>query len=31
VLSIPGQTGSGNSFLPDYTPDARWCGSLLVT
>jgi len=31
IYSILGQTGSGNSFLPDYTPDARWRGSLLVT
>jgi iron complex outermembrane receptor protein len=29
--SILGQTGTGNNFLPDYTPDARWRGSLLVT
>jgi iron complex outermembrane recepter protein len=29
--SILGQTGTGNTFLNDYTPDARWRGSLLVT
>jgi outer membrane receptor protein involved in Fe transport len=29
--SILGQTGSGNQFLNDYTPDARWRGSLIVT
>ena len=29
--SILGQTGSGNGFLNDYTPDARWRGSLLIT
>jgi iron complex outermembrane recepter protein len=31
TYSILGQTGSGNGFLNDYTPDARWRGSLLVT
>jgi len=31
ILSILGQTGTGNGFLNDYTPDARWRGSLLVT
>jgi iron complex outermembrane recepter protein len=29
--SILGQTGDGNGFLNDYTPDARWKGSLMVT
>jgi outer membrane receptor protein involved in Fe transport len=29
--NILGQTGSGNQFLNDYTPDARWRGSLIVT
>jgi outer membrane receptor protein involved in Fe transport len=29
--SILGQTGSGNGFLNDYTPDARWRGSLIVS
>jgi iron complex outermembrane recepter protein len=29
--SILGQTGSGNGFLNDYTADARWRGSLIVT
>ena len=29
--NILGQTGSGNNFLNDYTPDAKWRGSLLVT
>ena len=31
VLSILGQTGTGNGFLNDYTPSARWRGSLLIT
>jgi iron complex outermembrane receptor protein len=31
VLNILGQTGSGNSFLNDYTPDARWRGSVAIT
>ena len=31
TYSILGQTGSGNGFLNDYTPDARWRGSLLIT
>jgi iron complex outermembrane recepter protein len=31
VLSILGQTGTGNGFLNDYTPTARWRGSLLIT
>jgi outer membrane receptor protein involved in Fe transport len=31
VYNVLGQTGSGNSFLSDYTPDARWRGSLMVT
>jgi outer membrane receptor protein involved in Fe transport len=29
--NILGQTGSGNQFLNDYTPDARWRGSLILT
>lgn len=29
--SILGQTGTGNTFLNDYTPDAKWRGSLLIT
>jgi outer membrane receptor protein involved in Fe transport len=29
--SILGQTGTGNTFLNDYTPAARWRGSLLLT
>ena len=31
VNSIVGQTGTGNGFLNDYTPSARWRGSLLIT
>ena len=31
VYNILGQTGTGNGFLNDYTPDARWRGSLMVT
>jgi iron complex outermembrane recepter protein len=31
TYNILGQTGSGNGFLNDYTPDARWRGSLMVT
>ena len=31
VFSILGQTGTGNTFFPDYTPAARWRGSLLPT
>jgi outer membrane receptor protein involved in Fe transport len=31
VLSIDGQTGTGNGFLNDYTPAARWRGSLFIT
>jgi iron complex outermembrane recepter protein len=29
--NILGQTGSGNGFLNDYTPNARWKGTLMVT
>lgn len=29
--NILGQTGTGNDFLNDYTPDAKWRGSLMVT
>ncbi|HTW38642.1 MAG TPA: TonB-dependent receptor [Steroidobacteraceae bacterium] len=31
IYSILGQTGTGNGFLNDYTPDARWRGSVLIT
>lgn len=31
TFNILGQTGSGNGFLNDYTPDARWKGTLMVT
>ncbi len=31
TYSILGQTGTGNNFLPDYTPDAKWRGTLMVT
>jgi len=31
IYNVLGQTGSGNNFLNDYTPDARWRGSLMVT
>jgi len=31
TFSILGQTGSGNGFLNDYTPDARWKGTLMLT
>ncbi|HTX25217.1 MAG TPA: TonB-dependent receptor [Steroidobacteraceae bacterium] len=31
TYSILGQTGSGNGFLNDYTPTARWRGSLMIT
>ncbi len=31
TYSILGQTGTGNGFLNDYTPDARWRGSLMIT
>ncbi|MGH8259693.1 MAG: TonB-dependent receptor domain-containing protein, partial [Steroidobacteraceae bacterium] len=31
TYSLLGQTGTGNTFLNDYTPDARWRGSLMVT
>jgi outer membrane receptor protein involved in Fe transport len=31
VYNILGQTGTGNGFLNDYTPTARWRGSLFVT
>ena len=31
TYNILGQTGSGNGFLNDYTPDARWKGTLMVT
>jgi outer membrane receptor protein involved in Fe transport len=31
VLSILGQTGTGNGFLNDYTPAARWRGNLMIT
>jgi iron complex outermembrane recepter protein len=29
--SILGQTGTGNGFLNDYTPTARWRGTLMTT
>jgi len=29
--NILGQTGTGNTFLNDYTPTAKWRGSLLIT
>ena len=31
AFDILGQTGLGNNFLSDYTPAARWRGSLLLT
>ena len=31
TFNILGQTGSGNGFLNDYTPDARWKGTLMMT
>jgi len=31
TYSLLGQTGSGNGFLNDYTPDARWRGNLMIT
>jgi iron complex outermembrane receptor protein len=31
VYNILGQTGTGNNFLNDYQPTAKWRGSLLVT
>ena len=31
TFSILGQTGSGNGFLNDYTPNARWKGTLMLT
>ncbi len=31
TYSILGQTGTGNGFLNDYTPTARWRGSLMIT
>jgi iron complex outermembrane recepter protein len=31
VFNILGQTGTGNNFLNDYTPAARWRGSLSIT
>ena len=31
TFNILGQTGSGNGFLNDYTPDARWKGTLMLT
>ncbi|HEX3835685.1 MAG TPA: TonB-dependent receptor, partial [Steroidobacteraceae bacterium] len=31
VYNILGQTGTGNGFLNDYTPTARWRGSLFIT
>jgi len=31
TYNILGQTGSGNSFLNDYTADAKWRGSLATT
>ena len=31
TYNILGQTGSGNGFLNDYTPDARWKGTLMLT
>jgi iron complex outermembrane recepter protein len=31
VYNILGQTGTGNSFLNDYTADAKWRGTLMTT
>jgi iron complex outermembrane recepter protein len=31
TYNILGQTGSGNGFLNDYTPNARWKGTLMTT
>jgi iron complex outermembrane recepter protein len=31
VDNIDGQTGTGNGFLNDYTPTAKWRGSLMIT
>lgn len=31
TYSILGQTGTGNTFLNDYTPTARWRGTLMTT
>ena len=31
TYSILGQTGTGNGFLNDYTPTARWRGTLMTT
>jgi iron complex outermembrane recepter protein len=31
TYSILGQTGTGNTFLNDYTPTARWRGVLMTT
>ena len=31
TYSLLGQTGNTNNFLPDYTPAARWRGSLMIT
>ena len=31
VSDLLGQTGTGNNFLNDYTADAKWRGSLLVS
>src|SRR5262249_25245052 len=31
TYNILGQTGTGNNFLNDYTPTAKWRGSLIVT
>lgn len=31
TYSVLGQTGTGNNFLNDVTPAARWRGSLMVT
>jgi outer membrane receptor protein involved in Fe transport len=31
TFNILGQTGSGNSFLNDYTADAKWRGTLMST
>ena len=31
TYNILGQTGTGNTFLNDYTPTARWRGTLMTT
>jgi len=31
IYNIDGQTGTGNGFLNDYTPTAKWRGSLMIT